>query len=89
MNAPATAPRGTGILPSQSLRAMIARGDTVWVYVHESVPGASVDAYLPKELHRAWSSIEQAGRLARYALPRAALERWTRRARRALTAYTT
>ena len=27
MNAPATAPRGTGILPSQNLRAMIARGE--------------------------------------------------------------
>ena len=55
-----------------------------WVYIHESVPGASVDAYLPKALYRSWSNREDEGRVARYALPASALEKWTRRQRRSL-----
>lgn len=64
--------------------AMVRRGDEVWVYIHESVPGASVDAYLPKALYRSWSNREDEGRVARYALPASALEKWTRRQRRSL-----
>ena len=60
------------------------RGDEVWVYIHESVPGAAVDAFLPKELYFAWAGLQPKGRLARYVLPVSVLERWTRRARRSL-----
>ena len=64
--------------------AMVREGDTIHVYVHESVPGASVDAWTPKELYTDWRNRERPGRLARYSLPTSALERWTRRALRSL-----
>jgi len=64
--------------------AMVREGDTIHVYVHESGPGASVDAWTPKELYTDWRNRERPGRLARYSLPTSALERWTRRALRSL-----
>ena len=48
--------------------ALVLRGREVWVYVHESVPGASVDAFLPREVHKAWVRVAAGGRLARYTL---------------------
>ena len=66
-------------------RPLSRRGDRVWLYVHESVPGASVDAFLPKELYFAWAGLERRGRVARYSLPVNTLEKWTRRARRSLS----
>jgi hypothetical protein len=63
---------------------MILQGDKVFVYVHESVPGASVDAFTPRELYLNWRESEEPGRVARYTLPVAVLERWTRRALRSL-----
>ena len=82
---------GERTLAHPAAPAMVLRGGAVWVYVHESVPGASVDAFLPKELHRAWVRREEAGRVARYTLPRSALEQWTRRQKarlaRAATQY--
>ena len=57
----------------------------VWLYVHESVPGASVDAFLPKELYFAWQALEAKGTLSRYTLPVSTLEQWTRRMRRSLS----
>ena len=56
----------------------------MWVYVHESVPGASVDAFLPRELYFAWQDLEAKGRVARFTLKASALMAWTRRARRGL-----
>jgi hypothetical protein len=64
--------------------SMILQGDKVFVYVHESVPGASVDAFTPRELYLNWRESEEPGRVARYTLPVAVLERWTRRALRSL-----
>ena len=61
-----------------------SRREQIWLYVHESVPGASVDAFLPKELYYAWADLEPKGRVARYALPVSTLKLWTRRARRSL-----
>ncbi len=75
---------GERTLAHPAAPAMIRRGGTVWVYVHESVPGASVDAYMPYALYEAWRAIEAEGRVARYDLPMSALERWSRRARRSL-----
>lgn len=75
---------GERALAHPAAPAMVRRGGEVWVYIQESVPGASVDAFLPKELYYAWADLEAKGRLARYTLPVTTLERWTRRARRSL-----
>jgi len=79
---------GERTLAHPAAPSMVRRGDRLWIYIHESVPGASVDAYLPKELHRIWSQTEAPGRIARYTFHVGILERWTRRARRSLLAHT-
>ena len=75
---------GERALAHPAAPAIVRRGGALWLYVHESVPGASVDAFLPKEQYYAWADLEAHGRLARYALPVSVLERWTRRAKRSL-----
>lgn len=76
---------GERALAHPAAPAMVRRGAHIWIYIHESVPGASVDAYTPKELHRAWSAVEEPGRIVRYTIPAALLERWSRRALRRLS----
>jgi hypothetical protein len=75
---------GERALAHPAAPAMVRRGEDVWVYIHESVPGASVDAFLPKELYHTWAALEEPGRVARYRLPASALARWTRRMRKSL-----
>ena len=75
---------GERALSHPAAPAAVRRGGEVWFYLHESVPGASVDAFLPKELYAAWSGYEAKGRVARYTLPVSAMQRWTRRMRRSL-----
>ena len=75
---------GERALAHPAAPALVRRGTALWVYIHESVPGASVDAFLPKELYTAWVQQEDKGRVARYTLPVSALERWTRRMRKSL-----
>ena len=75
---------GERALAHPAAPAMLRRGNEVWIYIHESVPGASVDAFLPKELYHAWANLEEKGRVARYRLPLSTLEKWTKRMRRSL-----
>ena len=75
---------GERALAHPAAPAMVRRGEDVFIYIHESVPGSSVDAFLPKELYYAWTDLEAKGRIARYTLPVTTLKRWTRWARRGL-----
>lgn len=69
---------GERTLAHPAAPAMVRRGESVWLYVHESVPGASVDAFMPSTLHKAWAAAEGAGTVARYSIPARALLSWTR-----------
>jgi hypothetical protein len=51
--------------------------NSVWIYVHENVTGASLDMYLPLTLREVYTQTEGPSRLVRYTLPMDVLKRWT------------
>jgi hypothetical protein len=56
---------------------IVARGDDVWLYVHENVPGVVADRVNARILSRFKYLRQPPPRLVRYAIGREALRRWT------------
>ena len=56
---------------------VVARGDDVWLYVHENVPGVVADKVNARILSRFKYLRQPPPRLVRYAIGREALRRWT------------
>jgi len=61
---------------------LVHRGDEVWLYIHERVPGISADRLSPWPLFKHLELAAQPARLVRYRMPVALLRRWTRQSLR-------
>ena len=68
---------GERTLDQPALPAMVRRGEEVWLYVHEEVPGITIDRSTPLLLHTSLVRAERNSRVARYAFPCRHLARWT------------
>ena len=58
----------------------VARGGSIWLYVHEEVPGITIDRTTPLLMHKQLLKQEQPSRIVRYSFPCMLLARWTERA---------
>ena len=68
---------GERTLDQPALPAMVRRGEEVWLYVQEEVPGITIDRSTPLLLHTSLVKAERNSRVARYAFPCRHLARWT------------
>ena len=57
--------------------AMVRRGREVWLYVHEEVPGITMDRGVPLLLHPLLIKAERPSRVVRYAFACTLLAKWT------------
>jgi len=65
---------------------MVRRGNMIWLYVQEEVPGITVDRTTPLMTHTALLKAEKASRVVRYAFACKLLAQWTSTALRRLHA---
>ena len=74
--------RGCGVHGERAtdhpVAGLVRRGEAVWLYVHENVPGISADRLSPWPLFKQMDFVSQRAGLVRYSLPVATLRRWTR-----------
>ena len=64
---------------------MLRRGEHVWLYLHEHVPGISADRMSPWPLFKQLDYASPRAGLVRYSIPVATLRRWTRQSLRDLS----
>ena len=64
--------------------ALVRRGREVWLYVHEEVPGITIDRLVPLLLQPGLLKAERSSRVVRYAFPCRLLATWTMGALRGL-----
>ena len=62
---------------SHPAAGLIERGDFVDLYMHEGVPGISIDMSTPHSLRKYLEAHERDSRLNRFSMPKAALRKWT------------
>ena len=65
---------------SHPAAGLIDRGAYVDLYVHEGVPGISVDARSPQILKKFWERPQREAKLSRYSISRESLREWTQEA---------
>ena len=65
---------------------LVRRGEVVWLYVHEKVPGITADRLSPWPLFKQLEAVAPRAGLVRYSLPVDTLREWTERSLRDLTA---
>ena len=56
---------------------MVRRGREVWLYVHEEVPGITLDRSVPLLLNPLLEKVERPSKVVRYAFACELLARWT------------
>lgn len=75
---------GQRTLNQPAAPAMVHRGDEIWLYVHEEVPGITHDRTSPLLLRTQLEKAEERSRVVRFAFPTSILARWTESALRRL-----
>ena len=68
---------GERTLDQPALPAMVRRGAQVWLYVHEEVPGITIDRMTPRLAYAQMVKYEKPSSVVRYAFPCLKLANWT------------
>ena len=68
---------GERTMDQPALPAMVRRGSEVWLYVHEEVPGITIDRMTPRLAYAQMVKYEKSSNVVRYAFPCLKLARWT------------
>lgn len=73
---------GERTMDQPALPAMVRRGNEVWLYVHEEVPGITIDRATPRFAYAQMAANEKPSQVVRYSFSCSKLANWTQSALR-------